>query len=412
MTPPSIIGLSSEIGRGHPNYLDSVWTLLEREYPRPDAALAWWTLFERTSGIPHVGWCAVRRLYQAGGSGGLATFTYNALRHRRGAPGRGGLAVDLLGRDLRAALTGYNGICLVAHPILAQIASQVCRTWYIHGEIAAPPECAVRGVERVVAPLERTAERLVAAGAERSSMVVTGLVVEPDLVPNAEDAVRTRLERIRSGEPLTVGFFTSGAYPKEHMRMLVHAARSVVEQGMRAIIFCGTKASVFRRLRGKALDWGIPSAADSGADDQTMRDSFEERRLMLVHRGTRRALTRRAIELVPQLDLFVAAAHERTNWAVGLGLPMWVLLPHIGTFAAENFAFATERGVALPLGAEADAALLGQTIEKARTDRTLADMAQRGFRHLPIDGARHTAGLIMEEYSQGGGRAPSRQQEP
>ncbi|KPK67612.1 hypothetical protein AMJ82_10300, partial [candidate division TA06 bacterium SM23_40] len=146
MSCPSIIGLSSEIGRGHPSYLDSVWTLLERGFPDPASRLSYWKAHDRSVRTSRLAWSAVASVYWIGGRGGTTTRLYNILRRRRGVPSRGGLAVGLLGKDVRAALRGFEGICLVAHPILAQIASTVSRTWFIHGEIAAPEECAVSGV--------------------------------------------------------------------------------------------------------------------------------------------------------------------------------------------------------------------------------------------------------------------------
>jgi hypothetical protein len=329
----------------------------------------------------------------------MATKLYNALRRRAGTPSSGGIAIDVLGRDLRYALECFSGICLVAHPVVARIASDVCRTWFIHGEIAAPPECAVQGVEKIFVPLESAGKRLVEAGADPKAVAVTGLIVEPDLAAGAEDASHSRLRRIDSGDPLTIGFFTSGAYPREHMRKMEIAAGSVIKGGMRAVIFCGTKRSVFRRLRTVVSDWNVPVIEYEAelASDGISGDS--NWRVMLVRGSTRREATDRAIRLLPSLDAFVAAAHERTNWAAGLGIPMWMLLPHIGTFAPENFAFATELGVALPLATDADAAALGRSNELARSNGDLARMAGRGFGELPIDGARRIAGLALQAVS-------------
>jgi len=396
----SIIGLSSEIGRGHPSYLDSVWTLLERDCPDSASCLAYWTAFHtsvhtsvRTS---RLAWSAVASVYWIGGRGGTTTRLYNILRRRRGAPSRGGLAVGLLGKDVRAALRGFEGICLVAHPILAQIASTVSRTWFIHGEIAAPEECAVSGVEKIFVPLDSTGRRLVKAGADPRAIVATGLVVEPDLASAVREAFQARLKRIESDEPLTIGFFTSGAYPREHMRKMAIAARSAVDRGMRAVLFCGTKPSAFRWLLAEAKRWGVPVIEDSARRGGVWQRDWS---VILVQRKTRQAETERAIELVPVLDAFVAAAHERTNWAVGLGLPMWVLFPHIGTFAAENWEFATSRGVSRPVRTDAEARAFGTAIQAARADGDLALMARRGFGHLPIEGAHRIAELALGEIS-------------
>jgi len=95
------------------------------------------------------------------------------------------------------------------------------------------------------------------------------------------------------------------------------------------------------------------------------------------------------------LDLMVCAAHERTNWAVGLGLPMFALLPHIGPFARENFEFALQQGVCLPLASPQDAAALGPTLDALRRGGRLTSMAQSGWGRHTITGADAIARSLL-----------------
>ena len=92
----------------------------------------------------------------------------------------------MLGHNLRERFAGYNGVCLVDHPLLAHILAPVCRVAYIHGEIAAPGVSAVPDAWRTFVPLEATRQKLLAVGCEPSAVVVTGLLVEPDLVAAAD----------------------------------------------------------------------------------------------------------------------------------------------------------------------------------------------------------------------------------
>jgi len=105
--------------------------------------------------------------------------------------------------------------------------------------------------------------------------------------------------------------------------------------------------------------------------------------------------TRRTAELLPSLDVMVAAAHERTNWAVGLGLPMFALLPHIGPFARENFDFAAAQGVCLPLATQRDAAALGSALDALHRDGGLASMSRAGWGRYAINGAANAAREVL-----------------
>ncbi|MEO0079524.1 MAG: hypothetical protein ABIK44_02450 [candidate division WOR-3 bacterium] len=339
------IAISSEIGRGHPSYLDSVLEHLGN-LPRLSAHGPGWTL--------------ARLLYRAGGLGGGFTSLYNRLR-QEGCPARFQLA--LLDSGLRRRFAGFSGTLLVDHPLLAHLLSPVCRVAYIHGEIAAPPFCAVPTAWRTFVPLNSTAARLIASGIRPETICVTGLVIEPALVAQAEPAFISRLERLSSPEScLTVAFFTSGAYPRAHIRQIIRAARSLSAAGHRAIIFCGTNRTI-----GKAIASRLPGNCQVEISE------------------SRRSENRRTAELFPRFDLMVAASHERTNWAVGLGLPMFALLPHIGPFAQENFNFANTQGVCLPIS---DAQNFGSTIQTLLRNGRLAEMARSGWGRYPINGAR------------------------
>jgi len=110
--------------------------------------------------------------------------------------------------------------------------------------------------------------------------------------------------------------------------------------------------------------------------------------------------TRRTAELLPSIDVMVAAAHERTNWAVGLGLPMFALLPHIGPFARENFEFAATQGVCLPLTTQRDAAALGSALDALHRDGGLSAMSRAGWGKHAINGAAVTARILASELAR------------
>ncbi len=284
----------------------------------------------------------------------------------------------MLGHNLRERFAGYNGVCLVDHPLLAHILAPVCRVAYIHGEIAAPGVSAVPDAWRTFVPLEATRQKLLAVGCEPSAVVVTGLLVEPDLVAAAEASYQGRLLRLESHRPLVVGLFLSGARPRPHVARLTACVESLAKSGHRSFVFSGPGASCAAEMRSELGRRGVPDDA-----------------VHVVSARGRNDETRRTAELLPSLDVMVAAAHERTNWAVGLGLPMFALLPHIGPFARENFDFAAAQGVCLPLATQRDAAALGSALDALHRDGGLASMSRAGWGRYAINGAANAAREVL-----------------
>lgn len=369
---PPLVAIYSDIGRGHPSYLDSVIEVLARHTDRYRVVHLADLLTDREQRA----WRLARTLYRLGGTGGITTALYNAVRNSRSRPANWQLRV--LGRDLRQRFAGFQGTCLVEHPLVARILAPVCRTVYLHAEIAAPAVAAVVDADRIFAPLEQTAARLKDCGVRREALTVTGLVVEPELARIAESAFEARLIRYRSDRPLTVGLFTSGAYPRPHLDRIVAVARSLAAAGHRPLIIAGTDRAQAERLRTRLTAVTIPPGDVLGF-------------------GTRQAETTRTIELFPQLDLFVAAAHERTGWAVGLGLPLLTLLPHIGPFARENHRFALEQVTCLPLRTVADASGAGDLVSGLRRSGELERLTRNGFGTHPLGGAERTADSLLRQ---------------
>jgi hypothetical protein len=375
---PRIVALYTNIGRGHPSYLDSLLYLLKQKHPDFVST----TVFDESKGFSLLGWKFVSWLYGISGKGGIQTKFYNFVRKRSQGGSQDSLFLRILRRDLRRSFRNFEGVCLVEHPIVAGALADVCRVWYVHGEIAAPAECAVKGVEKILVPLEETKEKLVSLGADEKSVLICGLMIEPGLVDGAEEAFRKRMERIQSDQPLTVGFFTSGAYPKEHMEKIILGVRSVLEKGMRAVVFCGTNTEKYAWIKMQLKDVNARVVEDK-KEDSPANDQFD---LRLVTRPTRQEDTQRAVELIPGLDVLVAASHERTNCAVGLGLPMFVLFPLIGTFASQNFEFAQRQGVVFLLDSPLKARELGRTVYDMRQNGELSRMTERGFGLFDISG--------------------------
>jgi hypothetical protein len=367
-----LVSVCSEIGRGHPAYLDSVLAAMEQQRLGALPPGVCYGVQDLCLGTSATAWRYAETAYRFGGMGEFAAWLYNRLRPASSVPSA--LALNILGSDLRRVFTGYPGICLVDHPILARILAPVCRVAYVHGEISAPRVAAVPNCFRIFVPLESTRQKLLAVGCEPSAVLVTGLIIEPALVATAEAAFKARIERLRGDAPLTVGFFLSGARPKPHVERILAGAVAVTRAGHRAIVF-----------------WGTGWLRAAKAQAALRRNGVSDESVQIVWARTRAADSARAAELVPSLDVMVAAAHERTNWALGLGLPLFALLPHIGPFARENFELAERTGVCLPLREHEDSLRLDDTLAELRKSGRLAAMAEAGWGRLPIDGAATAA---------------------
>ncbi|MGQ9708156.1 MAG: hypothetical protein ACUVUR_04700 [bacterium] len=348
-----IIAVSSEIGRGHAQYLDSVLSYL------PDVLKI----------VPTgPGWHLARQIYLIGSKGGIFTSLYNRIRRKR--PSR--ILLKLIDSGITKRFQDYHGLLLVDHPILAHLLAPICRVAYLHAEIAAPVSSLHPSIWRIFVPLPETARQFLATGARAETICITGLVIEPELLLVAEPAIFARLHRLQSDSPLTVAFFTSGAYPHPHLRAIILAARSLASTQNQTIIFAGTSTKVASGLKRV-----LPP---------------ETKIITAKYRQEERKIT---AELLPQLDVMVCAAHERTNWAVGLGLPMFCLLPNIGPFAPLNFQFAYRQGVCLPLQKPSEFATLLTTLHQ---NQTLYQMAHTGWGKHPLTGAEFIADILKRHH--------------
>ena len=340
------------------------------------------TVHEVCTGTSGLAWRLARLGYHLGSRGGAATWLYNHLRSPDARPSE--FQLSLLGSGLRQTFAGYEGICIVDHPLLAQILAPVCRVAYLHCEIAAPRLSAVPAAWRTFVPLESTRQKLIAVGGQPSAVCVTGLAVEPELVDVAQSAYENRIRRIASDQPLTVGFFASGAEPRPHASNIIAGAVSVTRGGNKAIVSWGTGMLKAARVQ-LALRKG-------GAVEESCR---------VIWARDRQASTTAVAGVFPEIDVVVSAAHERTNWAVGLGLPMFALLPNIGPFAAANLTFAVEQETCLPLATTADAVRLSDRIAELRKTGRLADMAEKSWGRHAVDGAAKIARSLLSAAESG-----------
>jgi hypothetical protein len=285
--------------------------------------------------------------------------------------------LDVLGRDLRR-WAGDRGLLVVDHPAVVGALGGRADVWYMHGEMAAPPEAIVRGAARILVPTEDAAGAFVRGGVFAERVLVTGNCVEPGLVPLVEDAMIARRARIAARAPLTLGLFSSGAEPTLHVAALAAAAASVVAAGHRALVFAKRKA----RLEGAVRAAGAEVVGFDG----------------------RAELDRVTAAWFAEIDAVVSPPHERSNWAVALGMPFFLVGPDVGPFAPRNRSILLRAEVAVEIGSLAAARQLGATLDELRSSGRLLRMSERGA-GPPFRGFERAADFLIEEAERRAGLA-------
>ncbi len=382
----NVIAIYTDIGRGHPNYLDSVLRYLEHAHPERLRNIRVTSVFEISSGLSLFGWKTIRRMYRLGARGGIVSSLYGRFRARQSEYDPESTVTRLLRRDLLGHLKAHRSIsiCLVAHPLLANMLKERHRVFYLHGEIAAPRESAVTGIDRVYVPLPETAKKMRDAGVSSESLVETGLVLEPELCEDLDNVAGWRVRRIETRDlPLTVGFFISGSYPRRHIELMIRGAESLRRAKHKVRFFWGHDGSEIRKLMARVLRFDSDARLDSGSGTHPA-----ECGTVVITGESRYQETVRSARCLPELDIFCAAPHERVNWAAGAGLPMIMIIPPIGTFAPENLEFVIRSKCGFALASEADYDRLPDLLDRLRNEGDLSRMVTAGRTIQSVHGAR------------------------
>jgi hypothetical protein len=363
--------LSSEIGRGHPFYLDGLIRaieasgcagLIERRA----------SVFDVSRGLSLLAWKVVRASYGNAGRGGWSADLYHRVRGRVSYNERSAL-LALLGRDLRA-WAGETGRVFVDHPAIVGALGDRGDVWYMHGEMVVPEEAVVRSASRIFVPTEEAADEFVRGGVDRAKLLVTGVCVENELVPGAVASLEGRRVRIASRAELTVAFFSSGAEPPPHVEVLARGAAAIAGAGHAAVVF----AKRGGRLERRVLKQG------GGAATEIV--SFE----------TREELDRKTAERFARFDIVVSPPHERSSWAFALGVPFFLVGPDIGPFAPRNRKLLLRTGAAAEIASPQAADRLHEVLHQLRGSGDLLRMSKSGGT-VPFRGFERAAQYVIEE---------------
>ncbi len=383
--------LYTNIGRGHPFYLDGIVELI-KESGKFELSIS--DVFETSSDISYLSWQLAKYLYKIGSTDSIAGQLYNKLRNSSDYNPQS-LAMRIMGRDIEKKYHGDSTPLIVAHPVLVGMLPDKKNLIYQHGELAVPKQAVVSGAEYVFVPTEKAAELFIKSGYSSSNVIVTGLCIEPCLVKQAEQAFENRMTRLHSSNSLTGGFFSSGAEPKPHLEKLVLAALSVLKQGHNIIMFAKKNGKLASLIKHEFENRNIELISI----DEKVKEIESGSSAVLCLYFNRKTEMEFTCKFFERLDFFVAPSHERTNWALGLGLPMFILEPAIGPFSPLNREILLDSGVATSLNSTEDANRFGKTLNELKNSRELQQMSESGWRRQSITGFQAITDFLVNKFA-------------
>lgn len=385
--------LYTNIGRGHPFYLDGIVELL-KERDRFELSIS--DVFESSSDISNLSWQLAKSFYKIGSADSIVGRMYNKLRNTSNF-NRQSLVMRIMGRDIEKKYADDSAPLIVAHPVLVGLLSGRKNLLFQHGELAVPKQAVVTGAEYIFVPTDEAAEAFIKSGYPSSSVIVTGLCIEPCLVKQAEEAFKNRLSRIDSSDFLTGGFFSSGAEPKPHIEKLVLAAVSAVKQGHKAILFAKKDGKLAREIK---REFGRKNLNFVTVKDSSINIEFENKSSsILCLYANRKTETESTCKYFEELDFFVAPSHERTIWAMGLGLPLFILEPAIGPFSPLNREILMDSGVAKSLNSTKDSNRFGNHLTELKKSRKLLQMSESGWGKQQITGFQTIVDFLVNKFA-------------
>lgn len=384
--------MNLSIGRGHPFYLDGIIEALNRA-GHISLVRVTEDVFDVATGLSGLGWKAVQVMYRQGSSSGMIGRTYNRVRHRTDY-NKVSLAQYILGVGLRKRYCRTSEALLVSHPILVALLRGKENLLYQHGELVTPDESLVQGASLILVPTQSCADVFRRFGYGAAHIFISGLCIETGLTRMARDAYAARLERVRGREPLTGAFYSSGAEPPMHVDKLVASALAATCLEQRVIIFAKKGGRVSREVSSVFQKQDIPLYRL----DVNQLIPSQLPTVVLVEFGNRREETHLTARLFPWFDYFVAPSHERTNWAIGLGLPMFILEPAVGTYAPLNRQLLLDHEVGASITSMNYALSFGTRLESLRNKGILEKMARAGWGKYDIHGFENIARYLIETF--------------
>jgi len=175
----------------------------------------------------------------------------------------------------------------------------------------------------------------------------------------------------------------------------VRAAVSAVTHGGKVILFVQNAGVVVRETAKRRLSREIEFAS---VDSRQFMPADLPPALIVQH-ASRREENGFTAQLFPMFDYLVAPSPARTHWALGLGLPMFVVGPQIGPFAPLNCELLVHAGVAEQIDSNSAADAFGVRLGHLRASGKLAEMAKAGWGKYRIDGFDKIAEFLITNFA-------------
>ena len=385
--------LYTNIGRGHPFYLDGIVEEMNRG-GSINLVRSTDDVFSVSRGLSSTAWKFVRFLYHQGAQDSFISKIYSQLR-KNNTYNNDSLIQKILAIGIRKKYFNDLDPLVVAHPLLVSILKDRDLLYYQHGEVVTPQEAVVKGAAGLFVPTELAAEPFLQYY-DKSQIVVTGLCLEPSLTKIAADCFSERIKRIEEEKHLTGGFFSSGAEPKRHLELLIKSVNSFVDNNGKAILFVKA-GGMFESALSKVTNINGKKSIIININDEI---PYEFPRITIVRFQNRREENILVTRLFHQLDFFMSPAHERTNWAVGLGLPIFICEPSIGPFAPLNRAYILKSETGLALTEMKQAVYFFDMFHSIHQSGQLRQMALNGWQKEEIDGFKKIVDILSNLYGE------------
>ncbi len=392
MSQKKIQFLYTEIGRGHPFYLDGIIDEINRN-EESELTYLKSSVFDHATGLNLKLWQLVRFLYSHSGKDTYISKLYKQLRQNNSYE-KDSILIRSLGTKIKKQFHQNSKSLVVAHPLLVSILREHTKVSYQHGELITPKEAVVSGAEKVFVPIESAGQPFLSKYKEEQ-IVVTGLCIEPSIRQMAESAFHARMKRYEDESSLTGCFISSGAEPECHVESIVHAVVSHLQNKGKAFVFVKKDG-----LLEKSIHAVLPLLDSTFLKINSLANLSDKLPpLTIIQFNNRRDENRFISHFFHDFDFFMSPSHERSNWAVGLGLPMFIADPAIGPFSPLNRQFLLGSKTAMPIKNNSEAIAFALHLKKMHIENQLKQMACNGWGKYPIDGFKKIVHNISENNS-------------
>jgi len=333
-------------------------------------------------------------MYHRGSQGGLIGIIYSVIRKNKKTDSYGFLE-KILARGIRSFIKKNKYPTLVAHPMLIPMISDLTDVYYQHGEMAVPDMVIVNGARKIFVPSVEAKDSFSQKGVNENNIAVTGLCIENKLKENAAKMYEKRLERLNSNHNLVGVFFSSGAEPIGHVKKIIKMLISLEKNGQKAILFMKSRGKIEKIIK----DTIEPVKYTTETIGINVQAYFKDHNIMMIVHSGRGEENKFVDTLFETFDYLVSPSHERTNWALGLGIPMFVLHPLIGSFSPINNEILLNNEVAKEILNDKMADNFGECLKKLSTDGDLIRMAKNGFGKYSLDGFGQICAALEKQLS-------------